>query len=173
MSSTNQEPKRRGRPRKDVSKLATNPTANAVRAYRERKRAENEANLLEEQRVYKNMYNREWKNIRENKPDYSKDRSYEELVSERYNKYKAPEPDRDSDKNSDTDSDKTEDKDDAMSVKSSEQLENILNEALQEVTEEIEKGRNYEKNKKKRMRKKQEKKKNKITEEEALEEDVD
>ena len=53
------------------------------------------------------MYNKECGTIRANKPDYSKDGSYEELSSERYNKHKAPQPDKDDDKDdkhSDTDS---------------------------------------------------------------------
>ena len=109
MSDNNQEPKRRGRPRKADSEIVINPNANAVRAYRERKRAENEAKLLEEQRAYKNMYNKEWKTIRANKPDHSKDRNYEDIVSERYNKHKAPEHDKDSDNNSDNNSDNLSD----------------------------------------------------------------
>ena len=125
MSDNNQETKRRGRPRKAESELVNNPNSIAVRNYRARKRAENETKLLEEQRVYKNMYNKEWKNIRDNKPDYkSTDPTYEELVSERYNRHKAPEQDKDddkdSDKNSDENSDNTKDKDDSVSVKSSE-----------------------------------------------------
>ena len=82
--------KRRGRPRKADTEYTNNPNANAVRAYRERKRAENEAKLIEEQRVYKNHYNKNWKDIREAKPDYkSTDPTYEELAEARYNK---PEP---------------------------------------------------------------------------------
>ena len=163
MSDNNQEPKRRGRPRKTDSELTNNPNANNVRAYRERKRLENEAKLLEDQRVYKNMYNKEWETIRANKPDYSKDRSYEELSSERYNKHKAPEPDSNSDTNSD--------KDDSVSVKSSEQLENILNEAVDEDKQELTK--QQRKNLKRRNRLKQLKKGNKITEADTLHEDVD
>ena len=168
MSDNNQETKRRGRPRKAASELVNNPNSNAVRAYRERKRLENETKLLEDQRVYKNMYNKEWETIRANKPDYkSTDPTYEELVSERYNRYKAQEPDRDDDK----DDDKNSDTDEAVSVKSSEQLENILNEAVDEVKQELTK--QQRKNLKRRNRLKQLKKGNKITEADTLHEDVD
>ena len=96
--SDNQEPKRRGRPRKTDSELTNNPNANAVRAYRERKRLENEIKFIEQQRVYKNNYNKDWQNIRANKPDYSNDPTYEEIASERYNRYKAPAQNKDDDK---------------------------------------------------------------------------
>ena len=82
MSSNQEVIKRRGRPKKADSELVINSNSIAVRNFRERKRLENEGKLLEEQRVYKNMYNKEWKTIRANKPDYSNDPSYEELAAE-------------------------------------------------------------------------------------------
>ena len=44
------------------------------------------------------MYNKEWKTIRANKPDYSNDPPYEELASERYNRHQAHQPDNNDDK---------------------------------------------------------------------------
>ena len=43
-------------------------------------------------------------------------------MSKRYNRYKAPQQDKDEDKDEDEDEDKDEDKEDSMSVKSLEQL---------------------------------------------------
>ena len=97
MSNNQEVIKRRGRPRKIELELVINPNSIAVRNFRERKRLENEGKLLEEQRVYKNYYNKEWKTIRANKPDYSNDPPYEELASERYNRHQAPQPDNNDD----------------------------------------------------------------------------
>ena len=164
--------KRRGRPKKAESELVINPNSIAVRNFRERKRLENEDKLLEEQRVYKNFYNKEWKTIRANKPDYCNDPPYEELASERYNKHQAHRPDNNDDKDSDKDSDKTDDKDDSDkddSVKSSEQLNKILDDALDDIS--TVHSKNQKKNKKRRDKLAQQKKGNKISE--PLNEDVD
>ena len=161
--------KRRGRPKKAESEFVINPNSIAVRNFRERKRLENEGKLLEEQRVYKNMYNKEWKTIRANKPEYSNDPPYEELASERYNRHQAPQPDNNDDKDSDKDSDKTDDSDKDDSVKSSEQLNKILDDALDDISTVLSK--NQKKNKKRRDKLAQQKKGNKISE--PLNEDVD
>ena len=170
MSSGIPTTKRRGRPKKAESELVINPNSIAVRNFRERKRLENEDKLLEGQRVYKNMYNKEWETIRANKPDYSNDPAYEELASARYNRPPVNNDDKDSDKTDDKDSDKTDDPDDSVSVKSSEQLNKILDDALDNISTELSK--NQKKNKKRRDKLTQQKKGNKISEQ-PLNEDVD
>ena len=148
---------KRGRPPKNPAEYALNPNARNVRAYRARKKEQDDEKYRQDQRTYKEHYNKNWEQIKAEQPVYN-DPPYE------YRKPKTQQTDYDenSDKNSDTNSDTNSDKDDAVSVKSSEQLDEMINEALEEITEDVLKGKNYEKNKKKRERKKQEKKKNKI-----------
>ena len=138
--------------KKPDSELSQTYAAIRMRKIRETRRLNNEDTYLQENRVQSKHYNLNWKNIRQDKPDYSDDPSFEELQkSKKEDKDKAP--DNDSNTNEDN-----EDKDDE------ELLDLMLDEALQQA--EVEKGKNYEKNKKKRDKKieklKQMKKGNKI-----------
>ena len=54
------------------------------RKYRERKKAENEEEYYIKQKEYATHYRKNFEEIRKNKPDYSFDRSYAEMVAERY-----------------------------------------------------------------------------------------
>ena len=76
--------KRRGRPPLPKDRLADNPNAANVRAYRARKKAADEAKYLQDQRVYSAHYNQHFKEIRAAKPDYSGDPIY--------NQYKPAQP---------------------------------------------------------------------------------
>ena len=127
---------------------------------RETRRLNNEETYLQENRVNSKNYNINWANIRQDKPDYSDDPSFEELQKskkEEKDKESSDKPDL-----SDNDSNKNEDNEDKDDE---ELLDLMLDEALQQA--EVEKGKNYEKNKKKRDKKieklKQMKKGNKIT----------
>ena len=141
--------------KKPEAQLSQTYAAIRMRKIRETRRLNNEETYLQENRVQSKHYNLNWKNIRQDKPDYSDDPSFEEL-------HKSKKEDKD--KESDNDSNKNEDKDDLPDNDSNKNEDNEDNDqALQQA--EVEKGKNYEKNKKKKMtkkKKKQMKKGNKI-----------
>lgn len=152
-----EQPKsKRGRPPKNPVLLVDNPNARNVRNYRARKKAEDEAKYLQEQRKYKAHYNLHWKTIQAEQPVYN-DPPYQ---------YREPEPQQ---SNDDEGSNKDEDKDESVSVKSSEELDKMIDEALEQTEADVEIGKNYEKNRKKRERKKALKKGNKIPTEDEVE----
>ena len=137
--------------KKPEAELSQTYAAIRMRKIRETRRLNNEETYLQENRVQSKHYNLNWKNIRQDKPDYSDDPSFEELQ-----KSKKEDKDKESDYNSNTNED-NEDKDD----------EELLDLMLDEASQQAEKEKNYEKNKKKRDKKieklKQMKKGNKIT----------
>ena len=140
---------RRGRPPKNPEDYAPNPNARNVRAYRQRKKEQDDEKYREDQRKYKTHYNKNWEEIKAQQPVYN-DPPYE---------YRKPETQQTKD---DNDSNKTSDTDENVSVKSSEELDKMIDDALDEVKDELDKGKNYLKNKKKRERQKALKKGNKI-----------
>ena len=151
---------RRGRPPKNPEDYAPNPNARNVRAYRARKKEQDDEKYREEQRKYKTHYNKNWEEIKAQQPIYN-DPPYE---------YRKPETQQ---TNDDNDSNTNSDKDENVSVKSSEQLDKMIDDTLDEIEQELdkgitqEKGKHYVKNSKRRQRQKQEKKKNKIPQDEV------
>ena len=144
--------------RKPDSELSQTYAAIRMRNLRAKKRLDNEQKYLEENRVTSKHYNKNWAGIRESKPDYSGDPTYEELQERK----QAETQQLDSDKDSNIDDDNNT----VVSVKITlpdvdETLDDdLLNVALAEVEQELTK--KQRKNRMKRERKKQEKKKNKI-----------
>ena len=136
--------------KKPEAELSQTYAAFRMRKIRETRRLNNEETCLQENRVNSKNYNINWANIRQDKPDYSDDPSFEELQ-----KSKKEDKDKESDYNSNTNED-NEDKDD----------EELLDLMLDEASQQAEKGKNYDKNKKKRDKRieklKQMKKGNKI-----------
>ena len=97
-----------------------------MRKNRESRRLNNEEKYLQENRVNSKNYNINWANIRQDKPDYTDDPSFEELQKSKKEE-KDKESDNDSNKNEDN-----EDKDDE------ELLDLMLDEALQQAEAERE-----------------------------------
>ena len=159
--------------KKPESELSQTYAAVRMRNLRAKRRLENEQKYLQENRVNSKHYNNKWSEIREAKPDYSNDPSYEELQKRKQEETeKQPEDETPiDDNNSNNDDDKSID----VSVKLPD-IDDVLDddmidEALDEVEKELTK--QQRKNKKRREQMKQLKKGNKITEATPINEDVD
>ena len=155
--------------RKLESELSQSYSARRMRVLREKRRLENEQKYLQENRVNSKHYNNKWSEIREAKPDYSNDPSYEELQKRKQEEQETQQPDSDNDDNEDKDKNidvsvKLPDVDGVLD-------DDMIDEALDEVEKELTK--QQKKNKKRREKVKQMKKGNKITEPDVLNEDVD
>ena len=148
--------------RKPDSELSQTYAAIRMRNLRAKKRLDNEQKYLEENRVTSKHYNKNWAGIRESKPDYSGDPTYEELQERKQAETQQP----DSGDESDKESNKEFDIGDSVSVKitlpdvDATLDDDLIVEALAEVDQELTK--KQRKNRMKRERKKQERKKNKI-----------
>ena len=158
---------------KKDAELSQTYAAIRMRKIRAQRRLENEQKYLQENRVNSKHYNNKWSEIREAKPDYSADPTYDEL-QKRKKEQKTQQHD------SDNDSNENEDNDIDVSVITSVKLPDIddvldddmIDEALDEVEKELTK--QQRKNKKRREKLKQLKKGNKITEDETpLNEEAD
>ena len=121
-----------------------------MRKIRETRRLNNEETYLQENRVNSKNYNINWANIRQDKPDYSDDPSFEELQKSKKEE-KDKESDNDSNKNEDNDSNKNEDNDSNKNEDNEDEelLDLMLDEALQQA--EVEKGKNYERTKRREI----------------------
>ena len=157
--------------KKPESELSQTYAAVRMRNLRAKRRLDNEQKYLQENRVNSKHYNEKWSEIREAKPDYSNDPSYEELQKRKQEETeKQPEDETPiDDNNSNNDDDKSID----VSVKLPDVDDDMIDEALDEVEKELTK--QQRKNKKRREKLKQLKKGNKITAEDntPLHEDVD
>ena len=146
--------------KKPESELSQSYAAVRMRNLRAKRRLDNEQKYLQENRVLSKHYNEKWSEIREAKPDYSNDPTYEELQKR---KQETQQNESDNDSNNDDDksidvSVKLPDIDDVLE-------DDMIDEALDEVEKELTK--QQKKNKKRREKVKQLKKGNKITEDET------
>ena len=156
--------------KKPESELSQSYAAVRMKNLRAKRRLDNEQKYLQENRVLSKHYNEKWSEIREAKPDYSNDPTYEELQKRKQEEQETQQNESDNDSNNDDDksidvSVKLPDIDDVLE-------DDMIDEALDEVEKELTK--QQRKNKKRREKVKQLKKGNKITEDETpLNEDVD
>ena len=63
--------------KKPTKELSMTYSACRMRELRARRKAQDEADMLQKQREYQKHYNTEYINIRKNKPDYSKDKPFQ------------------------------------------------------------------------------------------------
>ena len=124
--------------KKPESELSQTYAAVRMRNLRAKRRLDNEQKYLQENRVNSKHYNEKWSEIREAKPDYSNDPSYEELQKRKQEEQKQPEDETPID---DNDSNKDDDKSIDVSVKLPD-IDDVLDddmidEALDEVEKEL------------------------------------